>query len=288
MPAPLKPFTTARTNRWRTTELDPLESSTIDQIEQFGCSVIHVKADASGFGWSYTIGLFDTACATEIVTIGLSKELAHFALNEAATLLRSGTELTRGRHRELIGEVECEFRPVDPKWIKQIMNWTCWYYEGASVPTLQLVYPDLENRFPDEDGFNERFRRPCLQPDEPMTTVECQFWDSTEPGNSQPNWKFSDPPDAIAFLTETVRDGAEQVTYVSHDAEDGAWQFLGDRMMDGGGPVLSCLRHLVDRDPTLEELADLPLGWYAVRDEVGAPWTRWEQPPSDESDEESA
>jgi hypothetical protein len=31
-------------------------------------------------------------------------------------------------------------------------------------------------------------------------------------------------------------------------------------MSDGGGPVVSCFHHPVDNDPSLSELADLPLG----------------------------
>ncbi len=65
---------------------------------------------------------------------------------------------------------------------------------------------------------------------------------------------------------QTVQIGTEPVTYVSHDAEDGAWQFLGDSMSDGGDPVISCFHHPIDRDPSLAELADLPLGWYAERE----------------------
>jgi len=35
---------------------------------------------------------------------------------------------------------------------------------------------------------------------------------------------------------------------------------LGNSMSDGGGPVISCFHHPIDRDPSLAELADLPLG----------------------------
>jgi hypothetical protein len=76
------------------------------------------------------------------------------------------------------------------------------------------------------------------------------------------------------FLSQAVHSGTEPVTYVSHDAEDGPWQFLGDSMSDGGGPVISCFHHPIDHDPSLAELADLPLGWYAERGRVGEPWTR--------------
>ena len=112
-----------------------------------------------------------------------------------------------------------------------------------------------------------------MQPTATMTRVESDFWASTDPKSSLFNWKFPDPPHTGVYLSQAVHKGTEPVTYVSHDAEDGAWQFLGNSMAKGGG-VLSCFHHPVDSDPGLAELADLPLGWYAERLKVGEPWVR--------------
>jgi hypothetical protein len=148
------------------------------------------------------------------------------------------------------------------------MNWAVWYYDGASFPVLQAVYPDLENRFPEDEGFDSAFEQPLMQPAALMTSAENDFWASTDPTSSLFNWKFPDPPHTGVCLSETVNNGTEPVTFVLRDAEDGSWQFLGD------SPVISCFHHLLDRDPSLFELADLPLGWYAERDKVGEPWVR--------------
>jgi hypothetical protein len=254
--------------------LSRADETTIRHIEEHGCSVISVKSTPYCLGWSYTIGIFDTCGKPEIVTVGLLPDTAHHALNAAAKLLRSGVELTQQRHRDLVGEVECEFRPVDPKWTAHLMDWAEWYYGGCSFPVLQAVYPDRENRFPEDKDFDKTFAQPLMQPHAPMTGVEKGFWESTDANSSLFDWKFSDPPDTRVFLSETVHKGTEQVTYVSHDIEDGAWQFLGDSMSAGGGPVISCFHHLIDDDRTLGELADLPAGWYATRSRVGEPWVR--------------
>ncbi len=54
---------------------------------------------------------------------------------------------------------------------------------------------------------------------------------------------------------------------MTHDRSDGAWQILGESGIEGGGPELACLHHIVEKDPTLDELADLPKGWYPERTE---------------------
>ncbi len=279
-------FQTERTSRFRASGLDEHEARTISHIENSGCSVLHVKdKDADRPHWSYTVGVFDTCGQPEIITVGLTQDTAHTLLNNAARGLRNGTNLREGRHREMVGDVECEFRSVDPKWVKHLMGWAIWYYRDDEFPVLQAVYPDRENRFPEDPDFDTYFRQPLLQPDAPMTVVEKDFWASNDPSSSLFDWKFPDPPHTRVFLSRAVNDGEEDVTYVSHDADDGAWQFLGDSMSGDKEPVISCFHHPIDRDPSLRELADLPLGWWAERAKLGDPWIRTQHDPEDESED---
>jgi Domain of unknown function (DUF4262) len=153
MPRKKAKFQTARTQRFRTADLSKEDERTISHIEEFGCSVVSVKRTSYGLGWSYTIGVFDTSGKPELITVGLLPDTAHYALNEAAKLLRDGIDLTKGRHRNLVGQVDCEFRPVDRKWVEHLMGWALWYYDGGEFPVLQAVYPDLQNRFPEDEGL---------------------------------------------------------------------------------------------------------------------------------------
>jgi hypothetical protein len=273
MTASGKKFETKRTQNFRSAELDESEERTIAQIETHGCSVIQIESSTTGPGWSYTAGVYDTCGQPELVVVGLKGSTAHYLLNAAADSLRRGVNLAQGRHREMVGEVECEFRPVDPKWVKHLMGWSIWFNGNSDFPVLQVVYPDLENRFPEDPGFTEYFRQPLLQPEASMTKVEKDFWASADPDSSLFNWKFPDPPHTHVFLSQAVQSG-ESITYVSHDIEDGAWQFLGDSMSGGLNPVVSCFHHPIDQDPTLVELADLPVGWWAERLKPGEPWIR--------------
>ena len=40
----------------------------------------------------------------------------------------------------------------------------------------------------------------------------------------------------------------------------------------------------IEKDASLVELADLPLGWYAERVKLGAPWIRSPKPPENAND----
>jgi hypothetical protein len=109
---------------------------------------------------------------------------------------------------------------------------------------------------------------------------------SADPDSSLFNWKFPDPPHTTVFLSKAVNTGVEPITYASHDLEDGTWQFLGDSMAGDTEPVISCFHHPIDNDSSLNELADLPLGWWAERAKPGDPWTRHQHEPEDDQEEE--
>src|SRR6266576_3209172 len=114
MPSNKRDFETARTRKFREGQLCAEDERTIGDIEEFGCSVVSVKRTNYGLGWSYTIGIFDTCAKPELITVGLPPETAHFALNEAAKLMRAGADLTRGQHRHPPGAAPCPSRPLPP------------------------------------------------------------------------------------------------------------------------------------------------------------------------------
>jgi hypothetical protein len=90
------------------------------------------------------------------------------------------------------------------------------------------------------------------------------------------DWPFDDAPNTAVITTRQVLEGAP-VLLVSHDADDGSWQFLCGTTDDPADARLVGLGQAYTRDPTLGELADLPEGWQAWR---AAPGERWERGPA--------
>jgi len=65
------------------------------------------------------------------------------------------------------------------------------------------------------------------------------------------------------------------IGYVSHDDDDGTWQFHPfDGQASAQHAAVTSLRQIVAIDSTVSELADLPLGWHAQRDDRNSPWER--------------
>jgi hypothetical protein len=95
---------------------------------------------------------------------------------------------------------------------------------------------------------------------------------SHEHGFPSGGWPFEDPQDVAAISCRHILDG-RPILRVTHD-DDGSWQLLcGEPHVSEDAKVV-CLGCMVRREPTLLELADLPLGWCADRDSVASGWER--------------
>lgn len=86
-------------------------------------------------------------------------------------------------------------------------------------------------------------------------------------------WPFADPPNVAVFVSRRILEAEEWVYYVCHDADDGAWLFHPKSGVTPENEMkIVGLKTMLDLDPSIAALADLPLGWCAWRDEVTAPW----------------
>src|SRR5271157_1883643 len=98
------------------------------------------------------------------------------------------------------------------------------------------------------------------------------------------DWRFADSQDTVALTLERILRGDSSLVLVTHDAEDGGWQFLdGEHVFEEDGATV-LLGEMVQFDPSLLELADLPAGWYAWRAAPGQRWQRAQGEPSDTTD----
>ena len=98
------------------------------------------------------------------------------------------------------------------------------------------------------------------------------------------DWKFDVPVNTASFTTTYVLEGSLPILEVYHD-HDGEWQFMCGTTNATVDAKLVCLGCMVERDPTLNQLADMPTGWLAYRESQEHPWSREEYADSDGADE---
>lgn len=87
-------------------------------------------------------------------------------------------------------------------------------------------------------------------------------------------WKLSDVKNIAVFTTKQVVNKEMPIVYVSHDEDDGAWQFHHGEIVNIEDAMVVSLELIVSLDNTLNELFDLPLGWIAIRKSFNDSWIK--------------
>lgn len=79
---------------------------------------------------------------------------------------------------------------------------------------------------------------------------------------------------ALGVITTAAVLGGAPILMVSHDEDDGGWQFLCGTTNDPNDGRIVHLYEIVEMDPTVAEVADMPVGWVAFRDSPNGRWIR--------------
>lgn len=85
------------------------------------------------------------------------------------------------------------------------------------------------------------------------------------------SWPFDLPINTGVFTTRQVMEGLEPVREVYHD-HDGDWQFLCGTTLNTEDLKLVCLGCMVEADPTVGDLSEMPPGWCATRQSPRGEW----------------
>jgi len=113
------------------------------------------------------------------------------------------------------------------------------------------------------------------------TRLSAALTDATEPLtvtrvtdrlNSVSDYQFDQPSDTACITCSHVRNDGAPVLFVTHDADDGGWQFLCAGEHDIEDAIVIGMGSVIDLDPTLNGLHDMPEGYGATRDALGARW----------------
>jgi len=85
-------------------------------------------------------------------------------------------------------------------------------------------------------------------------------------------WPFADERRVAVFTTTHVVRAGKPILYVSHDADDGSWQFHSGDQVSPKDMMLLALEEILEIDPSIASLATLPLGHCATRKGPRSAW----------------
>jgi len=86
--------------------------------------------------------------------------------------------------------------------------------------------------------------------------------------------QFENNLDTAVFTTKFVIIDKKDITYVTHDSDDGAWQFFSNDKSDNQEEVamIVSLGEIINIDKTVLDIADLPVGYIAFRQSIKDKW----------------
>ncbi|MCB9896200.1 MAG: hypothetical protein H6839_17345 [Planctomycetes bacterium] len=91
---------------------------------------------------------------------------------------------------------------------------------------------------------------------------------------SDQEWPFVDPPDVSVLTTRQIIEDGAPIVCVTHDLEDGMWQFLHSDDVEEGDVLVVTLETVLALDAALAELWDMEPGWLAARESPEEHWER--------------
>jgi len=275
---------------WSGRDLEPDERKLVENVRHYDCHIVAVTGGDMP-SWYYSVGLFEKFGHPEVVIFGLKQTLAHSMINDLAARIREGERFESGAAAEglLAGDFQCVFRTMADGWRDLLIGYATWFYRGDDFPVVQCLWPDMEGRAPWDSDFNPDYAE--LQPllynsdrgearmvriaeaiESPDRPCECS--------HEIRDWRFSDDPHRPVITQRHVAKRGAPILYVSHEADGTGWQFL-DGAPDPQDLAVAHMHHLIELDPSLDELFDLPKGWQAWRASSEAAWERGPTPEDD-------
>ena len=92
--------------------------------------------------------------------------------------------------------------------------------------------------------------------------------------NNKCSFPFADTKNTATMSCIHVTNEGKPILYVSHDKDDGMWQFLCGGTHDMADAMVVSLYYIYEKDTSVAEIADLPYGSIAERETVGAAWKK--------------
>ncbi len=87
-------------------------------------------------------------------------------------------------------------------------------------------------------------------------------------------YKFLYDKNTMVITTKKIVSGQSDILLVSHDKDDGMWEFLDGKDVCEENALVVSMFEIVQIDESINKLYDLPLGWIAYRESKTTEWIR--------------
>jgi len=138
--------------------MDEYEQKAIDDIEKYGCHILHVMEDEENPRFTYSIGIEKSTGKPDLIIYGLKNEVAQWLINEYNNRIRNGEVFEPSKlYGGFLDGFDIAFIEVEKKHYKEHFGWGLWYNKDENFKMLQLVYPSTLGVWPWDKEAPEDF-----------------------------------------------------------------------------------------------------------------------------------
>ena len=139
--------------------VDAKDQKALDDIDRYGCHVLHIFEEDNLPCFSYSIGIQKTSNRPELIVTGLKSDLAHWIINEYNRRVRAGDVFEADRPYDgFIEGFDVMFKSVEKSHDREYFGWARWLYSADNFDALQLVHPSTVGVWPWEETASEQFK----------------------------------------------------------------------------------------------------------------------------------
>lgn len=136
-------------------KVDPVQKIR-DDIKSSGFSMMSVMEDNDGPGFTYSIGIYQTAKAPEVVVIGPSHDLAQHLVNAYYLRTLDGEKFEANQeYGDFIAKFKVRFEAVPKGHYDDYFGRAIDNYGGSDFPVLQMILPSTSGVWPWDPNASE-------------------------------------------------------------------------------------------------------------------------------------
>lgn len=141
------------------TDMDEPDRKILQDIEQHGCSVMHISAEGDLPPFAFSVGISKSVGAPEVIVIGLKQPMAHFVVNEYNRRMRAREAVVAGqKYGGFVEGFDVLALSVHASHYDEYLGYNLWLYQGPNFEVIQLVYPNTSGVWPWEKPEGDWFR----------------------------------------------------------------------------------------------------------------------------------
>ncbi|KWV60913.1 hypothetical protein AS156_26195 [Bradyrhizobium macuxiense] len=147
--------------KWPPAESE-VDEKILDDVRTHGCHIVQVLSNGSEPEYAFSVGLYLNFAQAELAIFGLDRRDAANVINEVRARAATGHIYSDGDVcDDLLVDRRLCFARVPGSAYRPYFGTALWFYgiTRRPFPILEMVWADLDGRFPWESGYDVRLKK---------------------------------------------------------------------------------------------------------------------------------